>query len=90
MNRKKSQGRFVFACLAPAALLILLFIFVPTVKVFKMSLYRMGGITNKKEFVGFENFTKLFQDKAFLEAMQNTILIIVLVMICTKPKTMMK
>ncbi len=48
-----------------------------------MSLYRMGGITNKKEFVGFENFTKLFQDKAFLEAMQNTILIIVLVMICT-------
>ena len=83
MNRKKSQGRFVFACLAPAALLILLFIFVPTVKVFKMSLYRMGGITNKKEFVGFENFTKLFQDKAFLEAMQNTILIIVLVMICT-------
>ena len=48
MNRKKSQGRFVFACLAPAVLLILLFIFVPTVKVFNMSLYRMGGITNKK------------------------------------------
>ena len=83
MNRKKSQGRFVFACLAPAVLLILLFIFVPTVKVFNMSLYRMGGITNKKEFVGFENFAKLMQDKTFLEAMQNTILVIVLVMICT-------
>ena len=83
MNRKKSQGRFVFACLAPAVLLILLFIFVPTVKVFNMSLYRMGGITNKKEFVGFENFAKLMQDKIFLEAMQNTILVIVLVMICT-------
>ena len=43
----------------------------------------MGGITNKKEFVGFENFAKLMQDKIFLEAMQNTILVIVLVMICT-------
>ena len=83
MNRKKSQGRFVFACLAPAVLLILLFIFLPTVKVFNMSLYRMGGITNKKEFVGFANFAKLMQDKAFLEAMQNTILVIVLVMIFT-------
>ena len=65
MNRKKSQGRFVFACLAPAALLILLFIFVPTVKVFKMSLYRMGGITNKKEFVGFETLQSCSRIRRF-------------------------
>jgi len=48
-----------------------------------MSLYRMGGITNKKSFVGFSNFVKLMDDKNFLEAMQNSILIIVMVMICT-------
>ena len=83
MNRAKSQRRFVFACLAPAVILVALFMFWPTVNVFRMSLYRMGGITNKKEFVGFENFAKLMQDKIFLEAMQNTILVIVLVMICT-------
>lgn len=83
MNRKESQGKFVFACLAPAVILVALFIFIPTINVFRMSLYRMGGITNRKEFVGLHNFITLFGDKNFLEAMQNTILIIVMVMIFT-------
>ena len=57
--------------------------FWPTVNVFRMSLYRMGGITNRKEFIGLQNFKTLMEDKNFLEAMQNTILIIVMVMIFT-------
>ena len=83
MNRKRSERRFIFACLAPATILLVLFIFIPTIDVFRMSLYRMGGITNKKEFIGLENFKTLMGDKSFLQAMQNTILIIVLVMLCT-------
>ena len=83
MNRAKSQRRFVFACLAPAVILVALFMFWPTVNVFRMSLYRMGGITNRKEFIGLQNFKTLMEDKNFLEAMQNTILIIVMVMIFT-------
>ena len=83
MNRAKSQRRFVLACLAPAVILVAIFIFYPTINVFKMSLFRMGAITNTSEFVGLSNFKTLMEDKNFLEAMQNTILIIVLVMICT-------
>lgn len=83
MNRAKSQRRFVFACLAPAVILVALFMFWPTVNVFRMSLYRMGGITNRKAFIGLQNFKTLMEDKNFLEAMQNTILIIVMVMIFT-------
>lgn len=83
MNRKRSERRFIFACLAPATFLLVLFIFIPTIDVFRMSLYRMGGLTNKKEFIGFENFKTLMGDQSFLQAMQNTILVIVLVMICT-------
>ena len=83
MNRAKSQRRFVFACLAPAVILVALFMFWPTVNVFRMSLYRMGGITNRKEFIGLQNFKTLMEDKNFLEAMQNTMLIIVMVMIFT-------
>ena len=83
MNRAKSQRRFVLACLAPAVILVAIFIFYPTINVFKMSLFRMGAITNTSEFVGLANFKTLMEDKNFLEAMQNTILIIVLVMICT-------
>lgn len=83
MKRKGAQGRFLFACLAPAIILVLVFLFYPTINVFKMSLYRMGGITNKKTFIGLDNFKSLMEDKNFLQAMQNTILIIVLVTLCT-------
>ena len=68
MNRKSAERKFIF---------------IPTVNVFRMSLYRMGGITNKQTFIGFENFKTLMGDKNFLQAMQNSILIIVLVTICT-------
>ena len=83
MNRKSAERKFIFICLAPAVILVSLFIFSPTVNVFRMSLYRMGGITNKQTFIGFENFKTLMGDKNFLQAMQNSILIIVLVTICT-------
>lgn len=83
MNRKSAERKFIFICLAPAVILVSLFIFIPTVNVFRMSLYRMGGITNKQTFIGFENFKTLVGDKNFLQAMQNSILIIVLVTICT-------
>ena len=83
MNRKSAERKFIFICLAPAVILVSLFIFIPTVNVFRMSLYRMGDITNKQTFIGFENFKTLMGDKNFLQAMQNSILIIVLVTICT-------
>ena len=83
MNRKSAERKFIFICLAPAVILVSLFVFIPTVNVFRMSLYRMGGITNKQTFIGFENFKTLMGDKNFLQAMQNSILIIVLVTICT-------
>lgn len=83
MNRKSAERKFIFICLAPAVILVSLFIFIPTVNVFRMSLYRMGGITNKQTFIGFGNFKTLMGDKNFLQAMQNSILIIVLVTICT-------
>ena len=43
----------------------------------------MGGITNRKEFVGLSNFQSLFDDKNFLQTMQNSIAIIVLVTLFT-------
>ena len=83
MNRKKSQAGFILACLAPATILLTIFMFIPTINVFRMSLYRMGGLSKNKTFVGLDNFVKLMGDKNFLEAMQNTILVIVMVTLCT-------
>ena len=56
MNRKKAQGRFVFCCIAPAAILVTLFIFVPTFNVFRMSLYRMGRYHKQKRICWFQQF----------------------------------
>ena len=78
MNRKSAERKFIFICLAPAVILVSLFIFIPTVNVFRMSLYRMGGITNKQTFIGFENFKTLMGDKNFLQATICTIVLAIL------------
>lgn len=83
MNRKSSERKFVFICLAPATILLVLLMFIPTVNVFRMSLYKMGGITNSQKFVGFKNFQSIMEDTNFLQAMQNQILIIVMVTLFT-------
>ncbi|MSS38140.1 sugar ABC transporter permease [Clostridium sp. WCA-389-WT-23D1] len=56
---------------------------VPTFNVFRMSLYKWGGYSAEKTFVGFNNFKTLASDMKFLRAMQNSILIITVVTLVT-------
>lgn len=79
----KGRGGFVFCCLMPAAALFIIFMVVPTIDVFRMSLYKWGGYTAEKTFVGLKNFATLFQSDKFYQSFQNTILLIVLVTIVT-------
>lgn len=85
MDVKKGKARSVFigVCVAPAVILFIIFMLVPTFNVFKMSLYRWGGFSNNKEFVGLENFKKLMSDTNFLRTFQNTILLVVCVTVVT-------
>ena len=83
MNKRKSQKRFIFACMTPAVILVTLFIVIPTFNVFRMSLYKWGGLSNSKTFQGFKNFKILLEDKNFLQSIQNSILIVTLVTIIT-------
>lgn len=83
MNRKKGQGRFIVCCLSMAVILFLVFIIYPTINVFRMSLYKWGGYSANKEFVGFNNFKMLLGDEKFLRSLQNTVMLIVLVTIIT-------
>ncbi|WP_291650825.1 sugar ABC transporter permease [Clostridium sp.] len=83
MNKRKSEKRFIFACMAPAVILVTIFMVIPTFNVFRMSLYKWGGISNNKTFQGLRNFEILLKDKNFLQSMQNSILIITLVTIFT-------
>ncbi len=83
MDKQKGRGLFVFMCLAPAVILFTIFMIIPTINVFRISLYKWGGYSPKKDFVGFDNFVKLFQDPKFFQSFQNTILLIVVVTIVT-------
>lgn len=83
MQGKRGKGRFIFFCLAPAVILFAIFMIYPTIDVFRMSMYKWGGYTPDKTFVGFQNFQKLFQSDKFYQAFQNTILLVVIVAIVT-------
>lgn len=83
MNKKKSQKRFIFACMAPAVILVTIFMVIPTFNVFRMSLYKWGGLSNNKTFQWLENFKILSKDQNFLQSIQNSILVITLVTIIT-------
>ena len=83
MEKRKGRGRFLFLCIAPATILFLIFMVIPTLNVFRMSLYKRSAYSPTEAFVGLENFTKLMKDTNFIISMQNTILLIVVVTLVT-------
>ena len=83
MPKQKGRGRFIFFCVAPAVILFFIFMIIPTLQVFWMSLYKWGGYSSEKTFVGLQNFKTLMSDARFLQSFQNTVLLIVIVTIVT-------
>ena len=83
MRRSKERSRFIFLFVAPATILFFIFMVLPTLNVFRMSLFERGAYSPTETFVGLNNFKVLFQDAKFISAMQNTILLIAIVTIVT-------
>lgn len=83
MNKTKEKRIFIFVCTAPAVILLALFMAIPTIEVFRMSMYKWGGFSNNQVFVGFDNFKILWNDMNFIRSLQNSIVLIVLVTIIT-------
>ena len=83
MRSDKSRRRFVFLCVAPATILFFLFMILPTLNVFRMSLYERGAYSPNETFVGLKNFQHLLNDTQFIRSMQNMILLVVVVTIVT-------
>lgn len=73
------KNGFVCLCLAPTLALFSLFIVYPAVNVFGMSLFKWGGYSDTKTFVGLRNFRLLINDERFVRSVQNSLLLIVLV-----------
>lgn len=81
--KRRGQGRFVLLSIAPAIILYIVFMVVPTLNVFRLSLYNWTGVGGVPRFAGFDNFEFLVQDPQFVRAFQNTVLLLVLVTIVT-------
>ena len=64
-------------------ILFTIFMIVPTINVFRMSLYERSAFSAKETFVGLSNFAMLLKDASFIRSMQNTLLLIVVVTVIT-------
>ena len=75
--RLNNRGLFIASFLTPAAIIYGLFVVLPLLQAFVLSLYRWRGVTLKKTFVGTQNFEKLWADDAFWKALKNNLWLMV-------------
>ena len=83
MRKSKQKSLFTFICVAPSVILFTIFMLIPTINIFWMSLLKWGGLSANKKFVGLSNFIKLFSDLNFIRSLQNTLFLIVIVTLVT-------
>ena len=83
MKKDKRLIGFLTFCVAPATLLFFIFMIVPTINVFRMSLFEKGAYNPEETFVGLANFQTLIADTNFIRSMQNMILLVVITTVIT-------
>ena len=82
---QRNRSIFGIACALPTAILFTVFIVVPTINIFRMSLYKWSGFSGVPEFVGLNNFKILLGDMNFVHSLQNTLLLLIVVTCITMP-----
>lgn len=80
---KRSRNIFIAVCTLPAFLLTLVFMIIPTIKVFSMSFYNVTGISQSAGFILLENYQYLLKDDNFHQALKNTLLLMLTVPVFT-------
>ncbi|WP_445340624.1 carbohydrate ABC transporter permease [Bifidobacterium sp. ESL0820] len=82
---KRKRSLFGVLCALPAAILFVVFILLPSINVFRMSLFTWSGFSDNSTFVGLQNFKILFKDMKFVQSFGNTLLLLVIVTCITLP-----
>ena len=84
MRSNRRRTAFLLFCVAPAVILFVIFMVVPTFNVFRLSLFQRNAFNaSGAEFIGPKNFLSLLEDATFIRSMQNMLLLIVMVTIFT-------
>lgn len=73
---------FIILAVVPALVLATTFILIPTARAISLSFQDVGVLSLKGKFVGFDNYTYLKKDKYFIQALKNTLKLMVTVTPC--------
>src|SRR4029450_12736864 len=76
--RTRTRWLTIALFVLPALVLYALFVLLPVVQAMQYSLYKWNGLTPLTEFVGVQNYTTAFGNKAFMTSVGNNALIVVL------------
>lgn len=71
VSRSRSRRLFVLVFSLPALAFYFMFRFLPSVMGFAISLFNWKGVSLNMKFIGFQNYTRLFNDKIFYKALGN-------------------
>lgn len=82
-KKKKQPVGFICICVIPTLLLTLFFTIIPTIRAFYLSLTSATALSLNPKFIGLENYTYMFHDKSFLQALGNTLKLLAVVPIIT-------
>ena len=77
-RRQRDTNRVAAVFLAPVILLLVVYIFYPIIETFRVSGFSWNGISANPEFIGLDNWVKLFQDQKFWTAFFNNIKVMIL------------
>lgn len=78
----KQDGKLAFGFLLPAALIIVGTVFYPTIKTFNYSLQRYKLTQPEKiSYIGFENYKEILKSQDFQNALANTMIIMMIVIL---------
>ena len=83
MRSNRRRTAFLLCCVAPATILFVIFMVIPTFNVFRLSLFQRSTFNPNETFIGLKNFQMLMEDTTFIRSMQNMLLLIVMVTIFT-------
>ena len=72
-RKERKRDLIAYSFIAPNFIGFAVFTLIPVIYAFVLGFTKWDG-NNPMEFVGFQNFIKLFQDRMFLAALKNTIL----------------
>jgi sn-glycerol 3-phosphate transport system permease protein len=82
MYASRFKGKWLpWLFLLPTLVILTVFLYYPVIQTFRLSTYRVAFLGLKKQFIGLENFTDLFQDPGYLHTLQATAVITVAVVV---------